>query len=137
MLRVNAGQNVWCWDNVQFYHLSLRLLLVIIQGCACFTRHHWKSPAGLMRAFIIIQPVGSCIHFVFDWLICLLPGNLVERKSKIKVVEQIFKSLSTSGCFISLCFTKKKECKTWRQLGSESIIGPTCWDPCTETPKKK
>ena len=67
---------------VQFY-FSLQLLLMIIQGCACFTRHHWKSPTGLMCAFIIIQLVDSYIHFVFDWLICLLPGNLVERKSKI------------------------------------------------------
>lgn len=26
---------------------------------------------------------GSNSHHVFDWLICLLPGNLVERKFKI------------------------------------------------------
>lgn len=83
MLHVNASQNVWCWDNVQFYHLSLQLLLMIVEGCAYFTRHHWKSPTGLMHAFIIIQPVGSYSHFVFDWLICLLPGNFIERKSEI------------------------------------------------------
>lgn len=56
---------------------------MIILGSAYFMRHPYLSPIGLTHLFIIIQLVDSNIHHVFDWLICLLPGNLIERKSKV------------------------------------------------------
>lgn len=53
------------------------------------------------------------LHSLCVWLAYLPLAWKLSREEiqDRKVVEQIFKSLSTSGCFISLCFTKKRNAR--------------------------
>ena len=90
----------------------------IFSSCGYFWWLFWDLPAswdipmsqtGLTPLFIIIPLVDSNIHHVFDWLICLLPGNLVKRKSKITRWWNKYLNLSVQEAgFVFLYFSEKK-----------------------------